>query len=412
MSGLLSSVLLAPVAVLALPIGSLFIECVLAFLPKQAALETGDAPSASFSILIPAHNEASQIQSTIADLLPQVPDPSQIVVIADNCTDDTADLARQQGVTVIERRNQQQRGKGYALDYGLEFLAQDPPEVVVMVDADCRVEPSTIYRIVALSSQTRQPVQSLYLMETPAQPSSKDSISALAFLVKNHVRPEGLLKLKVPCPLTGTGMAFPWASLQPISLASGNIVEDMQLGIDLAIMGYPPRFCPDARVMGVLPQQEQTASKQRTRWEHGHLQLILSQAPRLVKAALRQRSWKLFVMALDLSVPPLSLLAMVWLSMLFLTTLAGIIGLGWQAAILATIEGVLFLAATFLAWFKFGQEQVPLKTLLQIPLYILWKIPLYFKFVSKRQKEWVRTDRDTTVTSQVDTAQVGTSEAS
>ncbi|MGL5083166.1 MAG: glycosyltransferase family 2 protein [Microcoleaceae cyanobacterium] len=399
MNGFLNDILLTLAIALALPVSVLFIECIVAFFARPVDVDQKQSIQGKVSVLIPAHNEALQIQQTLEALLPQLPAPEQIVVVADNCTDETAMIARHLGSTVIERNNLEQLGKGYALDYGLEFLANSPPEVVVMVDADCQVQPGAVSRIAQLSQETGRPVQALYLMETPVNPSSKDSISALAFLVKNYVRPEGLRQLGIPCALTGTGMAFPWESLQQISLASGNIVEDMQLGLDLAIAGYPPLFCPDAKVMGILPQQEQAATRQRTRWEHGHLQLILTQAPRLIGAALQQKRWDLLAMALDLSVPPLSLLIMVWLGVTIMAGLATLVGLSGQPLVLLTVEGGLLLLAIAFAWVKFGRTQIPLQTLLSIPGYILWKIPLYFAFVFKRQQEWVRTDRDSTSTS-------------
>jgi len=84
----------------------------------------------------------------------------------------------------------------------------------------------------------------VYDMEQPPNPTPKDSISALAFLVKNLVRPSGLKQLGFPSLLTGIGMAFPWSIIRSVSLASDNIVEDMQMSLDLAIAGHPTVFCP------------------------------------------------------------------------------------------------------------------------------------------------------------------------
>jgi cellulose synthase/poly-beta-1,6-N-acetylglucosamine synthase-like glycosyltransferase len=319
-------------------------------------------------------------------------------VIADNCTDETAAIARQQGATVLERHNLQQRGKGYALDYGLQQLSADPPDVVVMVDADCRVEPGGIETIAQQSALLQKPVQALYLMETPPTPSPKDSISALAFLVKNLVRPLGLTQLGQPCLLTGTGMAFPWDVLPTISLASGNIVEDMQLGLDLAIAGSAPYFCGAAQVTGVLPQQAVAATSQRKRWEHGHLQTLLTQVPRLVKAALQQKRGDLLALALDLSVPPLSLLVMLWFAATIIAGLFSIFTGIWIPTLLFSFEGILMVTAIVIAWVNFGQDKISGKTLLSVPFYILWKIPLYFAFVFKPQKDWVRTQRDSVQT--------------
>lgn len=378
-----------------MPILVFFLECILAFFtPLSNQLSKSQNLQPKVTVLIPAHNEELGIQATIEPLLPQLKTNDKIVVIADNCTDKTAEIARQTGVTVLERHSLDKRGKGYALDYGLKFLAENPPEVVVMVDADCRVEPGTIEQITQKAIATQRPVQALYLMEIPEQPTPKDSISALAFLVKNQVRPQGLERLNFSCALTGTGMAFPWSILRQVSVASGNIVEDMQLGVDLAIAGHPPLYCPQGRVTGILPQQQQAATKQRTRWEHGHLQTIQTQVPRLLKASLEQKRLDLFVMALDLFVPPLSLLVMLWLVLTTIAIIAGIFGLSWLPALFSAIAGGLMLIAILAAWAKYGRERISGLTLLSVPLYILWKIPLYFGFLVQREKEWVRTERD------------------
>lgn len=84
----------------------------------------------------------------------------------------------------------------------------------------------------------------VYNLEQQPNSTPKDSISALAFLVKNLVRPRGLKQLGFPSLLTGTGMAFPWLIIRSVSLASRNIVEDMQMSLDLAIAGPPTVFCP------------------------------------------------------------------------------------------------------------------------------------------------------------------------
>ena len=102
-------------------------------------------------------------------------------------------------------------------------------------------------------------------------------VSGLAFRFKNLVRTLGLVRLAGLNHLTGTGMALPWSLVERVKLADGNVVEDMQLGIDLALAGTPPLFLPEARVDSPLPQQKAAATTQRTRWEHGHLKTLLTQ---------------------------------------------------------------------------------------------------------------------------------------
>ena len=394
---LVIDIILAVTAIgLMIPVAVLFIECMAALLPSRTAVGNNEVQVTKprVAVLVPAHNEASGISATIETLLPQLTDRDRLVVIADNCTDETAAIASKLGATVIERQDCDRKGKGYALDYGLRFLEDDPPDVVTIVDADCIVCEDTIKKISALAAAAKLPVQSLYLMEKPAHPTPKDGVSALAFTVKNLVRLRGLTQLRLPCLLTGTGMAFPWFVICQAPLASGNIVEDMQLGIDLAIAGYAPIFCEEAKVLGRLPQQQQAAKKQRTRWEHGHLQTSLTQVPRLLKASIIQRRFDLLVMAVDFLVPPLSLLVGIWGVMLggALLTLAW--SGAWVGAVWLGIEGFFLLVAIMAAWAKFGRGDLPLLTLLTVPFYILWKIPLYLGFLVQPQTKWIRTKRD------------------
>lgn len=376
----------------AIPIGVLFVECMAALLPAPTKAPATSAPR--IAVLMPAHNEAVGIAAVLAALKPQLREGDRLVVVADNCTDETAAIARQQGAIVIERHDPERRGKGYALDFGIRYLETAPPDVVVMMDADCIAQPGTIQHIAQLALQHQRPVQAVYLMEQPAQPSPKSAVSALAFLVKNLVRPTGLHRLDFPCLLTGTGMAFPWRVIQASPLASGNLVEDMQLGLDLAIAGSPPLLCEDALVIGNLPQQTKAATTQRTRWEHGHLKTLLTQVPTLLKAGIAQRRLDLVAIALDLAVPPLSLLVLLWAVCLALTA-----ALVWQGATvlplkLLLLQGGLLLGAIATAWAHFGRETISPQQFAAIPLYIFWKIPLYLAFLVRPQTKWVRTQRD------------------
>jgi cellulose synthase/poly-beta-1,6-N-acetylglucosamine synthase-like glycosyltransferase len=212
--------------------------------------------------------------------------------------------------------------------------------------------------------------------------------------VKNLVRPSGLKQLGFPSLLTGTGMAFPWSIIRSVSLASSNIVEDMQMSLDLAIAGHPTVFCPEAKVTGCLPQRQQAAKSQRTRWEHGHLQTLLTQTPRLAAASVGQKRFDLFAIALDLSVPPLSLLVAIWVAAFAASLLAATFGTSLIPAVFLAVQGLLILVSIVGAWAKFGRADISGATLLSVPFYILWKIPLYMGFILKRQTKWVRTERD------------------
>lgn len=397
---LIGEIILVAISILLLiPSLVLMIECVAALFPPRAR-HGQDSPRPRIAVLIPAHNEAAGIGATLETLRGQLTSVDQLVVIADNCTDETAAVAREMGATSIERFDDTHRGKGYALDFGMNFLAQQQPDVVVIVDADCIVAPGAIEQISRLAIARNRAVQATYLLVQPAKPSPKDAVSTLAFTVKNLVRPLGLTRFDLPCPLTGTGMAFPWAAIRKVSLASGNIVEDMNLGLDLALAGHPATFCHEARVTSALPQQAHAAKSQRTRWEHGHLQTILTQVPRLLKTAVQKRRFDLLAIALDLLIPPLSLLVMLWALAMAVALISTRFGISQIPVILLGSSGAMILVAIVSAWAKYCRADIPAKVLLTIPLYILWKIPLYFSFLWKPQTKWVRTERDSADSSQ------------
>src|SRR5262249_18472589 len=153
----------------------------------------------------------------------------RVLVVADNCTDDTAVVAAAAGAEVTVRHDLMRVGKGYALDWGLRHLSVDPPDVVIMVDADCRLGAGAIERLMASVLATGRPVQALYLMTVPERSAVNHRVAEFAWRAKNWIRPLGLHRLGLPCQLMGTGMAFPWAVIRTAELASGRIVEDLRL---------------------------------------------------------------------------------------------------------------------------------------------------------------------------------------
>ena len=263
----------------------------------------------------------------------------------------------------------------------------------MIVDADCQVGDGAIDLLAKKSALAGRPVQALYLMHAPAGAGLKQRIAEFAWIVKNQVRPLGFQRLGWPCQLMGTGMAFPWAMAVTMPLANANIVEDMKLGIELALAGTPPLFCPEAVVTSEFPVAAAAVASQRTRWEHGHLSMIVQELPPLLGQALRQGDGQALGLALDLAVPPLALLAMAVLGVVALAGgLAALGGAAWPLQ-LAALDLALFAAAVLLAWLGWGRRVVSLADLASVPFYVLAKIPLYLKFWTRRQKEWVRTER-------------------
>jgi cellulose synthase/poly-beta-1,6-N-acetylglucosamine synthase-like glycosyltransferase len=187
-------------------------------------------------------------------------------------------------------------------------------------------------------------------------------------------------------------MAFPWSVIQSAPLAGGDIVEDMRLGVELALAGTPPLFCPEAEVAGEFPAAPDATDSQRRRWEHGHLRTLLRQAPRLATTGVRRFRPSLLALALELSVPPLALLfLMQGAALVVLGLVAAFGGPGLPFTILAWGLGVTTLAV-LLAWVAFG-NRLPAVVLLAAPFYALAKLPLYVAFLTRPQRDWVRTAR-------------------
>jgi len=371
-----------------------FVECLSAFVSSKPKSDFSDLQRPKTTVLIPAHNEAEQITEVLEVLKQQITEQDRIVVIADNCHDNTAELARATGVTVLERTNLNDRGKGYALDYAMQQIKDTPPEVLVILDGDCIIEPDTIKNITLSAIATGRPVQSTYLMEQPDAPSLKDNISMFSIKVKNLVRLLGLKNLGWHCLLTGSGMAFPWSLINQVSLAGSKTTDDMQLTVDLALAGSTPVFCEEAFVIGRL-MKDKDAQSQRSRWEHGHLEMIMVEVPRLLKAFVKTGNLAALVLALDISVPPLSLLVIFWLAGAFVTCLAAVVGgASYIPAIVVGVAGAFLIMGVLLAWSRFGRSDLPLKNLLSIPFYILSKIPIYLKFVVNPQSRWLKTERE------------------
>lgn len=376
---------------LALPVTVLLVQVLTAILlptPKYTLQLNIMRPSVA--ILIPAHNESLVIASTIQTILRQLTTQDQLLVVADNCTDDTAAIARNLGAVVIERFNTEQRGKGYALDYGIQHLKTNPPQVVMIVDADCSISDEFI-QVLALSCvQLMRPVQALDLMLSPANPSLKMRVAEFAWLVKNKVRPLGFKALGLPCQLMGTGMAFLWSDITQMNLANGHIAEDMKLGIEFCRAKNAPLFIPDVLISSQFPQSIQAGKTQRARWEHGHLGMILSEAPSLLLEATKTRNLQMFGLACDLIVPPLAVLTLLCIVVFVLSLISS----SSLAVLLATILLVALSAAVVLAWLYFGRKIISFMQLCYAPMYMLIKIPLYIKFFFNRQVDWVRSKRD------------------
>ena len=356
----------------------------------------GDAPKTC--VLIPAHNEASGIRQILESLLQQLPTTTRLLVVADNCSDSTAEIARHTAMghtnlEVIERFDPTLRGKGYALDFGVRHLEGNPPEVVVVLDADCELTPGSLLALQYQCKLLNRPIQALYLMDAPGNSGLKARLAQFAWLVKNHVRPFGDHVMGLPCLLMGSGMAFPWDQIKAAPLHTGDIVEDMKLGLELAKMGHAPQFLSTAVVKSRFPLSDLGFKTQRVRWEHGHIGVIVSDLPRIFLTAIGRRNRDLFALAANLSVPPLALLTLVIALLIAATTSHFIWGGSLVPLMVALVDLCLLSIAVLLAWWYFARGIISFWQLAGIPFYVLTKLPMYAMFFIRRQTEWVRSKR-------------------
>ena len=352
-------------------------------------------PAGKIAVLIPAHNEAGGIAKVIKNVRGELRVGDRLVVVADNCTDDTSAIATALGVEAVNRNDPLKRGKGFAIDYGVRHLSANPPDVVIIVDADCQVAYGTLQRIAAYAAAKDRPVQAHYAMLLPTQePSSSLLISAFAWHVKNKVRPHGLRRLGLPCHLMGTGMAFPWKIIAAANLATAEIVEDQVLGLELSRAGYAPIFSSETLVTSLFPISLEGQTTQRARWETGHLSVILRKLPTLALEAITTGNGKLLALVCDAAVPPLSFLAIVIsvYSAIALTTM--LVGGSSVPMIIASYCAINFSSSITIAWSQTFRSELPFVKIKSIPAYALGKLALYGRAAMGRQREWVRTKRD------------------
>jgi cellulose synthase/poly-beta-1,6-N-acetylglucosamine synthase-like glycosyltransferase len=390
-------VLASIAAVLAIPVTVLLVEIVaaVALSHRQQTERAIPGVRPRTAVLMPAHNEGRGLLPTLSDIQGQLRSGDRLVVVADNCTDDTAAVALSAGAEVVERNDLKNHGKGYALDYGLQRLASNPPEIVIMVDADCRLAVGTIDRLAKTCAISRRPVQALYLMMAPECSPINYQVAQFAWRVKNWVRPLGLRMLSLPCQLVGTGMAFPWDAIRSVDLASGQIVEDLKLGLDLTAAGRAPLFCPSALVTSSFPLSTTSATTQRQRWEHGHLGMIIATAPRLIWTAVKSGHFDLLALTLDLAVPPLSLFALLVAGMVVISSFGLFFGASATVLSVSIVNLLGFAAAVIFAWLKYGRDILPPHAIWSIVPYVAGKLPIYRRALSGRPGgRWVRTDRE------------------
>jgi 1,2-diacylglycerol 3-beta-glucosyltransferase len=358
--------------------------------------------SIRLAVVVPAHNEAADIQETVASLLATTYPNShrRVVVVADNCTDNTATLARTAGAEVLERHNLDQRGKGYALEFAFQSLiAEGNTDAVVVVDADTVVSRNLLTSCAARLRAGELAVQVDYQVRN-ADTSWRTRLLHIAFTAFHEVRSTGRERFGVSCGLRGNGMAFSITALQRVPHAAFSIVEDLEYGIALGRAGIRVAYAHDAWVQGHMPSDAKSSESQRDRWEGGRTLIRQRHGRALASSAVRNRDKVLGDLAADVLVPPLGQLGASLVAASVITTAGSLVsqrvsGRGWLSPFVAVIGVSGFVLHVAEGWRRSGTGVNGLLDLVRAPVYVVWKLGrrLASRNTGAVPDEWVRTQR-------------------
>ena len=348
-----------------------------------------------FDVIVPAHNEAAVIDGVVASLrkLDWPADGFRVLVIADNCTDSTAVLARAAGAEVLERHDTERRGKGYALAFAFQASqAHGWAYAVVVVDADTEVSPNLLEAFATRIENGAAVIQAHYRVLN-SQASWRTRLMAIAMASFHRVRSRARERLRLSCGIRGNGWCITHRLLRQAPYRAFSLTEDIEYGIDLGLAGYRVRYADEANVAAMMVSGEQAARTQRQRWEGGRLQLIRSRTPALLRAARGPDGGVCLDLALDLLVLPLSYAA---INVALLVVLASV-ALLWEPSMeiwlwLALGCGASLLLYVLRGWQLSGVGMRGLVDLLRAPFFVLWKVLLMLR--AHKSAEWVRTKRE------------------
>jgi 1,2-diacylglycerol 3-beta-glucosyltransferase len=352
-----------------------------------------------FAIIIPAHNEEKVIEGTLrsAKQIAYPNDLFDVVVVADNCTDQTAKIALANGAIVFERFDATKRGKGYALNWIIPQVLNRLPkyDACVFVDADSIIRPNFLDEMNASLHEGKRIIQSSDLVLDNSN-SWRVQLMLIAFALQNYVRPLGKSRLGFSTPLKGNGMCFSSDVLRTMKWDEGSLGEDLDMGLELIRQGERIHFNPDAVVYAIMPTHASSAATQRVRWEGGRFASMKNRVPAVMRDAWRRKSLYILEAAIDAAYPPLAIMLIGSSMFLFLNWL--LLRFELIASLLplwawATVIGMLVLHCV-LGMILAKVHPRNLLAFLYVPRFLIWKIGVYVSMALGRAgKGWVRTER-------------------
>ena len=382
---------------MALTTGACLYLLVLTCLSGRGRTPPSAARTPFFDVIVPAHNEAAGIQRTVANLR-QLDWPAErfrVVVVADNCTDETARVAREAGAVVIERRDPENRGKGYALAHSFRWSrAKSLAEAVVVVDADSEASANLLRSFAARLELGSHALQAHYGVLN-ASTSWRTRLMTIALGAIHRLRSRARERLGLSCGIRGNGWCVTHALLDEIPYQAYSLTEDVEFGIDLGLAGYRVAYCDEAHVNGEMVSSESAARSQRQRWESGRLRLVRGKVPALLRHAVGGPSRVCLDLALDLLILPLSYIVLSAAALLTVSiALAHLHPSTFNLMLLAAagIDFAALVAYVCRGWALSGIGMEGLWDLLRVPGFILWKLLLLVS--GPKTTTWIRTRRE------------------
>lgn len=350
------------------------------------------------TVLVPAHNEAEMLPRCLAALRTQryPAELTRIVVVADNCSDATAEVARSSGAEVMLRDEPLLRGKGRALRWALDRLLTetDAPDAVVVIDADSVAQPELLRGLEGRLAAGCEAVQGEYLVLVDGTGDAA-SLRSAAFLLFHHTRFAGRSRLGLPCSLVGNGMLLSRRLLESHPWSAFTAAEDLEYSTDLRLAGVQPRFAPGASVLGPAASLGRVGATQRMRWEGGRFHVVRTRLPRLIAACLVHRRWALADAAIDLATPPLGLLALLTLAGGAASAATAVVGWVDPVAVVPWGAALILLVAYALVGLRAAHAPgAAYRALLSTPRFLLAKLGTYARMTHGLGADrWERSER-------------------
>ena len=264
----------------------------------------------SLAVVIPAHEEEAHVRGAVRSVQAATypSEKLRVIVVADNCSDRTAAVARAAGAEVWERVDPLHHGKGYALDWVFTRLAEDERiEAICVVDADCEISENLLSAVAARVRAGADALQVPYLISNP-EASAAAALRWAGFALYNVLRPLGRYRLGLSSGLLGTGMAMSCRLLVRSPWRAFSFAEDREQHMRWALDGVRVDFVPEAQVRAPAPRTPSGARTQSARWDSGRATLAACLTPRLLARWLRTRERAALDAALEPLLPPQSVL--------------------------------------------------------------------------------------------------------